>query len=164
MGPAWCPIRARIGNTMLTKARYAQLSLSALTAHPACCLAASSWLDVSLLNQLVCTLNDVCAIGGVLLWHALQGTRRRYRRLFQEGEGGANEGSSGCFPDFYSTQDFVDWLQGNYQSMVPAQVPLWFRIAFSTWVCCTDHHFVSYPPPTDIWPEHCVTAIDTRLY
>lgn len=46
----------------------------------------------------------------------LQGTRRRYRRLFAEGEGGAVGGSAGCFPDFYTPQDFEDWLQGNFQS------------------------------------------------
>ena len=47
---------------------------------------------------------------------AEQGTRRRYRRLFAEGEGGSAGSSGGCFPDFYSPQDFQAWLQGNYQS------------------------------------------------
>ncbi|CAL8470356.1 g9898 [Coccomyxa elongata] len=47
-----------------------------------------------------------------------EGTRRRYRRLFAEGEGGAVGGSAGCFPDFYTPQDFENWLQGNFQSPV----------------------------------------------
>ena len=45
----------------------------------------------------------------------MQGTRRRYRRLFAEGEGGASGASAGCFPDFYTPQDFEDWLQGSFQ-------------------------------------------------
>ena len=59
-------------------------------------------------------------LGNIFAWclrHGVfQGTRRRYRRLFAEGEGGAIGGSAGCFPDFYTPQDFEDWLQGNFQS------------------------------------------------
>ncbi|EIE26108.1 hypothetical protein COCSUDRAFT_52686 [Coccomyxa subellipsoidea C-169] len=47
-----------------------------------------------------------------------EGTRRRYRRLFAEGEGGASGASAGCFPDFYTPQDFEDWLQGSFQDPV----------------------------------------------
>jgi hypothetical protein len=46
----------------------------------------------------------------------LQGSRRRYRRLFAEGEGASVTNSGGCFPDFYDLQDFRDWLDGSYQS------------------------------------------------
>ena len=60
-----------------------------------------------------------------------QGSRRRYRRLFaEEGEGGGNGNSAGCFPDFYSPQDFQDWLQGNYQSAPSA------RSIASSFLCC----------------------------
>ena len=49
-----------------------------------------------------------------------QGSRRRYRRLFAEGEGNsAVTTSGGCFPDFYSTQDFSNWLAGNFQGAHP---------------------------------------------
>ena len=48
----------------------------------------------------------------------MQGSRRRYRRLFAEGEGaGSTTESGGCFPDFYNLQDFKDWLDGSYQSV-----------------------------------------------
>ena len=42
-------------------------------------------------------------------------------RLLQdsESEGGGSGSSAGCFPDFYTAQDFDDWLQGTYQG-VPA--------------------------------------------
>lgn len=52
---------------------------------------------------------------------ARQGSRRRYRRLMNaESEGGGSGlGSAGCFPDFYTAQDFEDWLQGNYQRVHP---------------------------------------------
>lgn len=53
-----------------------------------------------------------------------QGARRHYRRLFQaESEGGGSGTSAGCFPDFYSAQDFEEWLQGSYQGG-PPQCPL----------------------------------------
>ncbi|BDA45955.1 hypothetical protein COCOBI_08-0470 [Coccomyxa sp. Obi] len=63
-----------------------------------------------------------------------------YRRLFAEGEGAEGEGGAhlangppGCFPDFYSSQDFDDWLQGKYQvpdyaigsKLSPAGIIIW---------------------------------------
>lgn len=42
-----------------------------------------------------------------------------HRRLLQsESEGGGSGTSAGCFPDFYTPQDFDDWLQGNYQGVL----------------------------------------------
>ncbi|CAL5228510.1 g11659 [Coccomyxa viridis] len=49
-----------------------------------------------------------------------EGSRRLHRRLLQdsESEGGGSGSSAGCFPDFYTAQDFDDWLQGTYQAPV----------------------------------------------
>lgn len=69
-----------------------------------------------------------------------EGSRRRYRRLFAEGEGNsAVTTSGGCFPDFYSTQDFSNWLAGNFQdpdyagsgSINPVGIIFWIVHGFS---------------------------------
>ena len=46
------------------------------------------------------------------------------RRLLQSGEveGGGSGLAAGCFPDFYSPQDFENWLNGVYQGMIHQQL------------------------------------------
>ena len=75
------------------------------------CVGAHAWLPVLHVRGRGLDMADLETVVCIV-----QGTRRRYRRLFAEGEGGYVGSSSGCFPDFYSPQDFEDWLQGNYQS------------------------------------------------
>ena len=68
-----------------------------------------------------------------------QGARRLHRRLLQsESEGGGSGTSAGCFPDFYTPQDFDDWLQGNYQG-VPACAQLHRHQFMFVDVRCTVH-------------------------
>ncbi|KAK9865553.1 hypothetical protein WJX84_010411 [Apatococcus fuscideae] len=50
-------------------------------------------------------------------WETVAAEGAAARRLLQSGEveGGGSGLAAGCFPDFYSPQDFENWLNGVYQ-------------------------------------------------
>lgn len=45
-----------------------------------------------------------------------RGYAQRRRELLQTGEseGGGSGEAAGCFPDIYTQQDFINWLDGSY--------------------------------------------------
>lgn len=45
-----------------------------------------------------------------------RGYAQRRRELLQSGEseGGGSGEAAGCFPDLYTQQDFINWLDGSY--------------------------------------------------
>ena len=59
-----------------------------------------------------------------------RGYAQRRRDLLQTGEseGGGSGLAAGCFPDLYTQQDFIDWLDGSYIGMSAPRMTLFWSL------------------------------------